>query len=155
MLVRDRRANDVRREHAAGRRNLLRRAVARAAGLAVTGVAARRAAATEREVVFTSGDGVPLAGSLMLPPPAGSDGSVAALLLIQGSGPTDRNGNQPPTLISDLLRQIAEALAAAGIASLRYDKRGMFANRSSLPSGQAALASFFSWPAIVGDAREA
>ena len=46
------------------------------------------------------------------------------VLLIAGSGPTDRNGNQagsgPGTL-----RLLAEVLAQRGIASLRYDKRGI------------------------------
>src|SRR5437868_844331 len=96
--------HDVRRKPMhAGRRKLLRRTVALAAGLAVTGASPRRAAATERDVAFTGHGGVTLAGSLMLPRSADSAGPVPALLLIQGSGPTDRNGNQPPTLISDLL----------------------------------------------------
>jgi pimeloyl-ACP methyl ester carboxylesterase len=98
---------------------------------------------------------VRLAGSLTLPQLASADRPVAALLLIQGSGPTDRNGNQPPALMPDLLRQLAEALAGADIATLRYDKRGMHANRASLPSGQDALAFFFSWSAFVGDAHAA
>lgn len=47
------------------------------------------------------------------------------VLIIAGSGPTDRNGNS----LFDLgpngfsYRQLAEGLAANGIASLRYDKR--------------------------------
>jgi dienelactone hydrolase len=75
-----------------------------------------------------------------------------ALLLIQGSGPTDRDGNQPPHLRTDLLRQIAEHLAAAGIATLRFDKRGMHANNASLPTDPAAFESFFRWENFVGDA---
>jgi len=75
-----------------------------------------------------------------------------ALLLIQGSGPTDRDGNQPPHLRTDLLRQIAEHLAANGIATLRFDKRGMHANNASLPTDPAAYEQFFRWENFVGDA---
>jgi pimeloyl-ACP methyl ester carboxylesterase len=46
------------------------------------------------------------------------------VLLIAGSGPTDRNGNQGLTGPGEL-RQLAEALAERGVASLRYDKRGI------------------------------
>jgi uncharacterized protein len=53
------------------------------------------------------------------------------VLLIAGSGPTDRNGNQAGQG-PDALRQIAEALVARGIASLRYDKRGV--GRSAVPA---------------------
>jgi pimeloyl-ACP methyl ester carboxylesterase len=53
------------------------------------------------------------------------------VLLIAGSGPTDRNGNQAGRG-PDELHQIAEALAARGIASLRYDKRAV--GRSAAPA---------------------
>lgn len=46
------------------------------------------------------------------------------VLIIAGSGPTDRNGNS--TLLAapnDSLKMLAEALRTRGIASLRYDKR--------------------------------
>ncbi|MDA9524514.1 hypothetical protein XI06_30570 [Bradyrhizobium sp. CCBAU 11434] len=46
------------------------------------------------------------------------------VLLIGGSGPTDRNGNQGGTGPGEL-RQLAEQLAEKGIASLRYDKRAV------------------------------
>jgi alpha-beta hydrolase superfamily lysophospholipase len=52
------------------------------------------------------------------------------VLLIGGSGPTDRNGNQGGTGPGEL-RQLAEQLAENGIASLRYDKRGV--GRSPAP----------------------
>jgi len=43
-------------------------------------------------------------------------------LLLAGSGPTDRNGNQQPNLTPNTLAQIADALAGQGIMSLRFDK---------------------------------
>ena len=48
------------------------------------------------------------------------------VLLIAGSGPTDRDGNNPiiPGKNNSLL-QIADSLAKHGIACLRYDKRGI------------------------------
>ncbi|MGC2780318.1 MAG: alpha/beta fold hydrolase [Bradyrhizobium sp.] len=44
-------------------------------------------------------------------------------LLIAGSGSTDRDGNGPQ-LKPATLKKLAEQLAARGVASLRYDKRG-------------------------------
>ena len=46
------------------------------------------------------------------------------VVMIAGSGATDRDGNQPK-LKNDGLKLLAQALAAEGIASLRYDKRGV------------------------------
>jgi len=48
------------------------------------------------------------------------------VLLIAGSGPTDRDGNSTvPAVRPANLKLIAEALAAAGVPSLRYDKRAI------------------------------
>lgn len=48
------------------------------------------------------------------------------VLIIAGSGPTDRDGNSPGRQgRNDCLKLLAEALADAGIASVRYDKRGV------------------------------
>ncbi|MCL4688109.1 MAG: alpha/beta fold hydrolase [Burkholderiales bacterium] len=52
------------------------------------------------------------------------------VLLVAGSGPTDRDGNQP-RLLNDSLRQLAAALGARGIATLRYDKRGVALSREA------------------------
>lgn len=67
-----------------------------------------------------------LAGTLLVPPGAGP---WPAALLIGGSGPTDRDGNNPllGTRI-DNLKGLAGALAERGVASLRYDKRGVGAS---------------------------
>lgn len=64
-----------------------------------------------------------LAGTMLLPEGAGPWPGV---LLVPGSGPTDRDGNNPllPAPI-DNLKRLAEQLAGRGIASLRYDKRGI------------------------------
>ncbi|MBS1666137.1 MAG: alpha/beta fold hydrolase [Bacteroidetes bacterium] len=54
-----------------------------------------------------------------------SDGSMVPLvLIIAGSGPTDRDGNTPFTK-NDCLKQLAKELAANNIASFRFDKRGV------------------------------
>lgn len=55
------------------------------------------------------------------------------VLLVAGSGPTDRDGNQP-RLLNDSLKQLAAGLAAEGIASVRYDKRGIAASRAAAPA---------------------
>lgn len=56
-----------------------------------------------------------------------------AVVLIPGSGPTDRDGNAPQMgLRSDMYRQLAEALAAEGVASLRIDKRGFFGSAAAI-----------------------
>ncbi|MGJ4941090.1 alpha/beta hydrolase [Bradyrhizobium sp. HKCCYLS1011] len=54
--------------------------------------------------------------------PSGVDRPPVALL-IAGSGSIDRDGNGPQ-LKPATLKKLAEQLAARGIASLRYDKRG-------------------------------
>lgn len=98
-----------------------------------------------REVVFPV-DGLSLCGTLEQPP------GTAAMLLVQGSGPVDRNGNIPGVFETDLQKQIAEALGAVGISSLRYDKRGEYANKSGLPDGEEERAAFLAWDNLVGDA---
>jgi alpha-beta hydrolase superfamily lysophospholipase len=68
-------------------------------------------------------------GTLMLP-----DKPEKALvaLIIAGSGPTDRNGNSTLGETSDVYKKLAEALAKNGIATLRYDKRGIGESRDAM-----------------------
>lgn len=84
--------------------------------------------AAQRPVSLDVGGGT-LYGTELLPD---GGGKVPVVLLHAGSGPTDRDGNN--RLLpgpNDSLRMVAEALAKRGIASVRYDKRGIAA--SALP----------------------
>jgi pimeloyl-ACP methyl ester carboxylesterase len=51
-------------------------------------------------------------------------GPFPVVVSIAGSGPTDRDGNQP-RLKNDSLKLLGQDLAAKGIAVLRYDRRGV------------------------------
>lgn len=66
-----------------------------------------------------------LHGTLTLPD--ATDTPVPAVLILPGSGPVDRDGNMPG-LTNDGLKQLGDALADRGIASLRIDKRGVGAS---------------------------
>jgi uncharacterized protein len=78
-----------------------------------------------------TGSGV-LAGTLELP---AACAPFPLALIHAGSGPTNRDGNTTgfPGR-NDSLRQLAEALAARGIASVRYDKRGIAASAAAGPA---------------------
>jgi len=68
-------------------------------------------------------------GTLLIPK---TDKKVPIALIVAGSGPTDRNGNNM-MMTNNHLKLLAEGLAEKGIASLRYDKRGV---------GKSALQNF-------------
>jgi len=95
--------------------------------------------AIERDVVFASGD-LSLTGTLRLP--LADDEVYPAVLFIHGSGPVNRDGNAVDLgtgnilMEIDVYRQLAAALSDAGIASFRFDKRGVGDS-----GGEAALAS--------------
>ncbi|MEM6817497.1 MAG: alpha/beta fold hydrolase [Pseudomonadota bacterium] len=79
-------------------------------------------AAASSEDVSVEHNGVTLHGTLLLP--ENENTPKAAVLIIAGSGPTDRDGNSPLLPgANNSLRYLAEALADNDIASLRYDKR--------------------------------
>jgi pimeloyl-ACP methyl ester carboxylesterase len=105
------------------------------AGLLLLAVVAH-ATAQGREVTMTlttaSGQ---LAGTLALP---AAPARVPVALIVAGSGPTDRDGNS--ALLpghNDSLRMLAAALADNGVASLRYDKRGIGASAAAMTSESA------------------
>ena len=80
--------------------------------------------------VITNPTGVSLALEGTLTLPARPKKRVPVVLLIAGSGPTDRNGNSsvPGLQQMNMLRQLADSLAKRGVAVLRYDKRGSGSN---------------------------
>jgi pimeloyl-ACP methyl ester carboxylesterase len=74
-------------------------------------------------------------GSLRLP---AGEGKTPVVLIVAGSGPTDRDGNSAMLPgHNDSLKLLAEALAQAGYASVRYDKRGIAASRAAAPDESA------------------
>lgn len=66
-----------------------------------------------------------LVGTLKLP--ASGEGPFPVVLLLTGSGPVDRDSNHKK-LRFGVTTQLADALAEAGVASFRYDKRGVGAS---------------------------
>jgi pimeloyl-ACP methyl ester carboxylesterase len=83
-----------------------------------------QATVLQRPVTLDTGTGE-LFGSLLLPK---SDKPVPVVLIISGSGPTDRDGNNPDGGRNDSLKRLAWVLAKHNIASVRYDKRGVAAS---------------------------
>jgi pimeloyl-ACP methyl ester carboxylesterase len=59
------------------------------------------------------------------------------VLVIPGSGPTDRDGNNPLGIRASTYRLLAEGLVAQGISTLRIDKRGLFGSAAAIPDANA------------------
>lgn len=74
-----------------------------------------------------------LKGTLLRPCPKPEH----VILIIPGSGPTDRDGNNPLGVNASTYRLMAENLALKGIATLRVDKRGMFASSAAVTDANA------------------
>lgn len=86
----------------------------------------------------------PLHGSLLTP-----DGAARAVaVIIAGSGPTDRNGDSPMGVRGGTYRLLAEGLAQRGVATVRFDKRGI--GQSAGAGGSEADLRFSTY---VDDAR--
>lgn len=87
--------------------------------------------AVEKNIILTTPTGE-IHGILLMPD---SEEPCPLVIIIAGSGPTDMNGN---TIGSELqnnsLKMLAEGLAAKGIASLRYDKRGIGKSQAAIMS---------------------
>jgi pimeloyl-ACP methyl ester carboxylesterase len=68
---------------------------------------------------------------------------VVTVLIVAGSGPTDRDGNNAHGLATDTYRHLAESLLENVVASLRYDKRGVAGSRALVTSEAALRADDF------------
>lgn len=104
------------------------------------------------DVSFQGVGGLELKGTMLMP---SGQGPFPAVLLIPGSGPSDRDGNQMGLKI-DLLKDIAEKLASDGIATLRFDKRAVAGTyMASFPADRSKWNDFFSFESFVGDVEAA
>ena len=54
------------------------------------------------------------------------------VLIVPGSGPTDRDGNNPAGITAAPYRLLAEALAGRGVSTVRIDKRGLFGSKAAI-----------------------
>jgi pimeloyl-ACP methyl ester carboxylesterase len=86
------------------------------------------AVAVESPYTIHSG-ALELGGTLTLP--RGATGRIPVAVIIAGSGPTDRNGNSLLGIRPNSYAQLAWRLAEKGIATLRYDKRGLPGTRGT------------------------
>jgi pimeloyl-ACP methyl ester carboxylesterase len=77
--------------------------------------------------IAAAGRLAPLAGTL-----ADAGKGTPIILMIPGSGPTDRDGNSPLGVKAAPYRLLAEGLSARGISSVRIDKRGMFGSKAAI-----------------------
>jgi dipeptidyl aminopeptidase/acylaminoacyl peptidase len=108
---------------------------------------ARGRASFDAEEVSIKTNGYALAGTLLLP--RGARRKLPAVVMITGSGPQTRDGAIPLPGLEGYLpfKQIAEDLAARGIASLRVDDRGYAAS-----TGRETLATATT-SGLAGDTR--
>ncbi len=105
-----------------------------------------QATVLQRPVTLTTDTGE-LFGSLLLPK---SDNPVPVVLILSGSGPTDRDGNNPDGGRNDSLKRLAWVLAKHNVASVRFDKRGVAASLAATPdernlSVEAYVADAVAW----------
>lgn len=77
--------------------------------------------AQDQKDVTLATDSGEIHGTLLFP---NVSGTTPVALIIAGSGPTDRNGNNP-MMTNNSLKMLAEELLDNNIATLRYDKRGI------------------------------
>lgn len=85
------------------------------------------AEASSDPILIETGRGT-IYGTLEIPK---GDDFVPVALIISGSGPTDRDGNNSLIGKNNSLKLLAEGLALKGIASVRYDKRGIAASAAA------------------------
>lgn len=103
-------------------------------------------AAVESQYTIRSGS-LQLAATLTVP--RGVTRAVPIVVIIAGSGPTDLNGNSVMGIRPNAYAQLAWRLAERGIATLRYNKRGLAGTRGSFDITKMTLDDF------AADARAA
>ena len=99
---------------------------------------------TSQDIIINSFDDHKIHGSLLKHKKSKSD----LVVIIPGSGPTDRNGNNS-SIKSDYLKLLSQELYKYKISSFRYDKRGV---AESL--GNIKLANEIKFQDFVKDVKE-
>ena len=109
-----------------------------AAATIATLLAAASPAAVESQIE-APGPAGPLRGTMLMP----ADGGRAMVLILPGSGATDRDGNSPGGVRAAPYRLLAEGLAERGIATVRIDKRGLLGSAGAIPdANQVTMADY-------------
>ena len=98
-----------------------------------TAAAAATSSVPVETYVEAPGPSGPLKGTMLAP----ASGGAPMVLIIPGSGPTDRDGNNPYGVKASTYKLLAEALAVRGIGTVRIDKRGMFASSAAVADANA------------------
>lgn len=106
--------------------------------------------ASVTEFTVSGAGGFQLAGVLELP--TSGKAPYPCIMLMPGSGPTDRDGNQLPALRTDLLKDLSGEIRKSGIATVRFDKRPVGRYRAQWPTKLEVLDAFFSFENHIADA---
>lgn len=93
--------------------------------------------AQQQDTTYVSSDKVKLFTVLTRPE---QPENAPLAVIIAGSGPTDLNGNQP-NLQNNSLKYLSDDLAEQGIATVRFDKRGI-GKSSSFPESEMTINQF-------------
>ena len=118
--------------------------------IAIFGTAIAFGAAPTETAVEAPGPSGPLKGTMLSPP----TGHGAVVLIVPGSGPTDRDGNSPGGVLAAPYRLLAEALVARGVTTVRIDKRGLAGSAAATPDGNAVtindyVSDVHAWTAVI------
>ena len=126
------------------------------AGILVAAAACLVAASAFAQAPFSErplaapGQSGPLEGTLLVPQAKAS----ATLVILSGSGAPDRDGNTSGGLKASTYKLLAEGLASQGIATLRFDKRGMYASAAATKDANAVTIADYgddlqSWVSVL------
>ncbi len=85
---------------------------------------------TESDIMLRTSTG-DISGTLTVP---AKPKKTPLVIIIAGSGPTDRDGNSPLGVKSDTYRMLAGGFAENGISTLRFDKRGIGKSKAAMTS---------------------
>lgn len=120
------------------------------AGMAALAAASCVQSAAVGNDIQASGPSGALRGSYVAAAPG-----APVVMIIPGSGPTDRDGNNPMGVAAASYRLLAQALAERGVASVRIDKRGMFGSAAAGDPNAVTIPEYArDVRAWVGAARE-